>query len=143
MKRMTILLVMALVLFAGNAFAADTATVTVNAEVMASCTFDTGVLTLDFGNLDPAVAGAAANASGALDFTCAAGTTYSMSAPAADVLTDGTNNINYSITLSGDVSGTSAGGAQSLTVDADIASGGFFGLPAGSYADTFTVDLTL
>ncbi|HEX9778894.1 MAG TPA: spore coat protein U domain-containing protein, partial [Geopsychrobacteraceae bacterium] len=76
MKRMMILLVMALVMFAGNAFALDTATVTVNAEVLPVCTFDTNTLTLDFGALDPDLT-TAANATGTLAFTCNNGATYS------------------------------------------------------------------
>lgn len=143
MKKMMVLLALALVMFSGSAFAADQATVTVNAEVMASCTFDTGTLTLAFGNLDPAVGGAAANATGALAFTCAAGTTYNLAAPVAGTMTNGTDTINYGVTLGGDVTGTSLGGGQSVTVDADIAAGGFFGLSAGTYTGSFLVDLTL
>jgi spore coat protein U-like protein len=143
MKRMMILLVMALVMFTANAFALDTATVTVNAEVMAACTFDTGTLTLDFGALDPDLT-TAANATGTLDFTCSAGSTYNLTTAAGGVITEtGGDTIVYATTLSGDVTGTSLGGAQALTVDADIAAGDFTGKTAGSYAGTFTIDLNL
>lgn len=144
MKRMMILLVMALVMFTANAFALDTATVTVDAEVMAACTFDTGTLTLDFGALDPDLT-TAANATGTLDFTCSPGSTYNLTTAAAGVITDpvSSDTIAYATTLSGDVTGTSLGGAQALTVDADIAAGDFTGKTAGSYAGTFTIDLNL
>jgi spore coat protein U-like protein len=143
MKRMMILLVMALVMFTANAFALDTATVTVDAEVMAACTFDTGALTLDFGALDPDLT-TAANATGALDFTCSAGASYNLTTAAGGVITEiGGDTIAYTTTLSGDVSGASGGASQTLIVDADIAANGFNGKTAGTYAGTFTIDLNL
>jgi spore coat protein U-like protein len=143
MKRMMILLVMALVMFTANAFALDTATVTVDAEVMAACTFDTGTLTLDFGALDPDLT-TAANATGTLAFTCNNGATYSFFTDAGgDITETGGDTIAYTTSLTGDTSGTSSGGAQLLTVDADIAVGGFTGKTAGNYAGTFTIDLNL
>ena len=145
MKKMMILLVMALVMFTGSAFAADTLNIDVTATVIETCSFTTvGPVALDFGALDPTVAGDTAAANSNVDFTCNNGAGYGVTVAAATGTLTGASlgdTIAYDIVLSGDTNGTSAGGTNTVNVAVDINAGGFFGKAADSYSDSFVLTL--
>ena len=132
-----------LTLIASSAFAAGSTDLTVQANVLGTCSFDAAAYTMDFGNLDPAAA-ADTNATAQLDFTCANGTAYTIDNVAgARSMAGATDTLPYSIAAYANT-GTGSGVSQSVTltgtvlaVDYDIASG----RAAEAYAEVITINI--
>jgi spore coat protein U-like protein len=76
-KRIILIVAIAMIAFSGVALAGDTNTVTVNANVVGTCKFDSATSTLGFGGLDPS-SGLAVNASTSTTFWCTKGAIYSI-----------------------------------------------------------------
>ena len=122
---------------AGSAFAA-TATLSVTATVNATCAITGG--TLDFGTIDPTTAPKVTATSSGVQVTCTNGTSYTLTdslSSHAGNLSDGSNNIPYSISYTG--TGTGDGTAQTVAITGTIAAGTYNTMPAGSYSDTVTL----
>ena len=146
MKRMQlVVMAAAMLLMAGTAMAAGSATLNVTASVLGTCTM-AGPGTLNFGVLDPAVAGASATANSAgITITCSNGTPYTVTTASANggLLMAGANSFPYSLTLPGGGSGIGTGVAgAAYTVAGNIAAGAFFGKVADVYTDTVTLNIT-
>jgi spore coat protein U-like protein len=76
-KRIILIVAIAMIAFSGLALAGDTNTVTVNANVVGTCKFNSAASTLGFGGLDPS-SGLAVNASTSTTFWCTKGASYSI-----------------------------------------------------------------
>ncbi|MBE0574310.1 MAG: spore coat protein U domain-containing protein [Desulfuromonadales bacterium] len=123
----------------GNAMAADTATITVTAAVVESCSFNTTTATLNFGDLDTLVGGEVTPAVPAsIKYICTAGTTYTIENDVTDLLKNGTSSIIYSLDYTPVDGGTSNGTEQTLSVSGKILDGAYDTATAGAYtADAY------
>lgn len=144
MKKMQlIVMAAAMLLMAGTAMAAGSATLNVTASVLGTCSI-AGTGTLDFGVLDPATAPAAAATSSGLTINCSNGTPYavtsSLGGAGLGVLSDGTNSFNYTLTLP--PNGTGTGVAVAYNVTGNIAAGVYSAMPANIYTGTVTLNIT-
>lgn len=134
MKKFALVLA-ALILSAGSAFAADTATLTVQANVLGTCSFSAPTALLDFVNIDP-TSGAAATATTTLGYTCTNGTILgAWTTPATAVIANGGNNITVNLAYSGQVA-TGTGLPETLTIDGTIPFANYATSPAGLYSGT-------
>jgi len=142
MKKVLLTAVLVLAM-AGMAFAADNATVSVSASVLGTCKFTTTSANLAFGSLDPAVGGNA-SASATLSFWCTKGATVTVSDNKSGTynLSNGTENIPYSVTYT-PASTTGAGKSSpiNLTVAGTIQEADWVNASAGTYTDTITVSI--
>ena len=136
------------------ALAADTAELTVSAEVSEVCNVTTSPVA--FGVIDVTTAGNV-DATGGFSVICTSGTAWTAAASAglgtgastaARKMADGANLLNYSLFTDSDRSvnfvsatGTGSGAAQPNTIYGRVPSGQS-GVPAGSYADSVTISLT-
>lgn len=139
MKKILVLAA-AIALVSSTAFAAGTATLTVSAAVQGTCTITGG--TLNFGPLDstaptPAVGPIAA---AGVTVTCNNGTIFTVTDDAvANPLSNGTDNIPFSLTHVG--GGTATGGIDAYSIDGDIAAGAYDGVTAGVYTSNVTLSI--
>jgi spore coat protein U-like protein len=154
----TLVLAVALALAANSMYAVTVSTTNnnnVTAAVVGSCRWITP-LTMAFGNYDP-FAGAALNQSATVTFRCvrrtAAGDVYRIwFDKTGGNMTDGTDNLAYTLTNSGNPVPTTAGTAvivagtaglggagYQFTVDGSVAAGQDVGV--GNYADTVVVNI--
>jgi len=142
MKRTLIaLLTLSALLVGGNALAAGNATLTVTANVLPSCWFNTLANTLDFGNVDPtATVPAAAVAPTTFDYVCTAGQAITWTLPATATMTGPGGNIVADLTYAGNAA-TGTGAAQTLTVDGSIPVAQFANKLAGAYTGTATLTI--
>lgn len=76
-KRIILVIAIAMIAFSGVAMAADTNTVNVSANVVGTCKFDAPTSTLAFGGLDPS-SGSDVNASTTTTFWCTRNASYSI-----------------------------------------------------------------
>lgn len=147
-KILTIITAAGIVSMAGVAVAA-TADLGVSATVSATCTMTGG--TLAFGSLDPTNAEAKSASSTGVTITCTNGTPYTLSGDdganngnttvgTQKVLTNGTSNIPYSVTIP--AGGTGSGSATAVAITGNIAANTYTGATAGSYADTIKLTVT-
>ncbi|MDT8419468.1 MAG: spore coat protein U domain-containing protein [Desulfuromonadales bacterium] len=145
MKRMMILLVMALVMFSGSAFAATaTSTMTVTASVIGSCSIST---TADMAfNIDT-FSSVDAGATGTVEVTCGSGITYALSddgGVGADytMTDDATGLVPLAYSLAYDTT-TQTGDttAQSFNITGTVAVADFQdpSVVTGTYSDTVTI----
>ena len=144
-------------LVATPALAADTAGMSVSAEVVKVCNVTTSPVA--FGNVD-VTSGSNVDATGGISVTCTSGTAWAAAAGAgngtgatvtARKMTSGANLLNYALfTDSGrttnfgganTITGTGNGSAQASTVYGRVASGQTT-VPIGSYADSVLISLT-
>lgn len=125
----------------GNVMAADEASITVEAVVLESCSFNTAAATLDFGTLNTLAGGPVSPATPAsISYICTSGTTYTIeNNAAANPLGNGTSTIIYSLDYTPTSGGTSNGTAQTLSVSGTIADGAYDTATAGSYTATATL----
>ena len=152
-KRIILIVAIAMIAFSGVALADDTATVTVSANVVGTCKFASGD-TVVFGTLDPSVG---TNVNGTIaqptTFWCTKGTTYTITDD--DGLSeDGTTHrvkhaslaeyIPYSFAYTGTGTGAGAGPTNRITMDIISAVQGtdYINASAGSYADTVILTIT-
>ena len=139
----TIVIAVLFAFVASSAFAAGSTDLTVQANVLGTCSFDAAAYTMDFGNLDPAAA-VNTNANATLDFTCANGTAYTIDdISGARTMAGATDNLPYSIAAYA-TGGTGTGASQSVTLtgtvlaaDYDIASG----RAAEAYSEVITINI--
>lgn len=131
---------------AGNVLAADTATITVTADVQSSCVFDTTAATLAFGTIDPVANVFKETNIATINYTCVAGSTFTV----VDVengtyelinLDDGVTTIGYDLLYDSDpLSGGESDGAQgNFTIKAELAAGSYGGATVGNYEDIVTL----
>lgn len=130
-------------LVASTSFAAGSTDLTVQANVLGTCSFDAAAYTMDFGNLDPAAA-VNTNITTQLGFTCSNGTGYTIDdISGASTMAGVGDNLPYSIALY-TLAGTGTGATQTvdligtvLAADYDIASGRI----AQAYSSTVTINI--
>lgn len=152
-KLMTITMAAVLTALAGTALAADTNTLTVQANVTGTCKFSSPSSTLDFGALDPSV-GANKTANTPVQFWCTKGVTETIAAgngsnwsgtkrQMKETASGGTDLIPYTLTLTKDGS-SNAGPAtpRTLTIDGEVIGSDYIGKTAGGYADTVALTIT-
>lgn len=128
------------ILAAGNATAADTATVDVSATILATCSFDTTSYTMAFGNIDPTDTGDK-TASVNLALTCTNGTAWTLDdVSGAQTLTSGSGPLAYSIDAY-TLSGTGTGATQNVLVTGRITEANYEVAAADVYADSRTINV--
>ncbi|HEX9180870.1 MAG TPA: spore coat protein U domain-containing protein [Burkholderiales bacterium] len=143
------------------AVAAGDATLTVQANVVGTCKWDTASATLNLGPLDPSSTSNATGSNSDLKFWCTKGASYSITDngganKTTTVATTGcgtgvtklvnggaTDCVPYSFTAT-PTSGTGAGPSSlvSVTVNATISNGDYVGRTAGDYSDVVTFTIT-
>lgn len=138
-KLLSISAAVAIVAMAGTALAAGSASLTVQANIVAACSVSAPTA-LNFGALDASAPGATATGNTTIDVNCTKGTTPTLTASATPTLSNGTDNIAYTLTF-GAVA-PSTGVTQNVAVTGDIAAGDFFLKSPGAYAATATIDVT-
>ena len=125
---------------AGNALAADTATLDVTANVVAACQFKTGGL-LEFGTLDsltPTDTGPVAATTNPT-FKCTKGAVYTITDnSAAKPLSNGTDTIVYTLAYTPPAAD---GTIQTLAITGSILATAYDGVSAGAYAATVTLSI--
>jgi spore coat protein U-like protein len=139
MKKILVLAA-AIALVSSTAFAAGTATLTVTANVQGTCLITDG--TLPFGLIDSIAAPAVGPiAAAGVTVTCNNGTIYSVTDDAAaNPLTNGTDNIPFTLAHAG--GGTATGVADAYAITGSIAAGAYLGFPAGAYTSSVTLTVT-
>lgn len=146
MKRLVAIAAAAAILaMAGMSMAADSANLTVTANIVASCAVSDG--TLAFGALDPLTAPVVNVTTNDVRVTCTNGTGYTLSTTAnkgsagnPGTLTSGTNTINYTIAFTS--TGTGTGSAVAVPITGTIAANTYNAAPPGTYTDTIQLNVT-
>jgi spore coat protein U-like protein len=152
-KLLGLAMVLGLVLLTGVAFAADTNTVTVTANVVGTCRFNSATSTLAFGSLDPGVGGDV-NASTSTTFWCTRNASYSISdddglhetgvdANRMQHVSSPTEYIPYTFTYN-PTSGTGNGRTSPITlnISGTVTFANYQNAAAGDYADTVVLSIT-
>jgi spore coat protein U-like protein len=150
-KSMALLVVAASLAAAGAAWAADTNTLTVQANVVGTCKFVSATSTLNFGALDPS-SGADVNGSTTTQFWCTKGvTTDSITAGQGLNFSGGKNQmkdsvsgevIPYTLTLTKDgLSNSGPAAPRTLTIAGNVLGSDYTGKSAGNYSDTVTISI--
>lgn len=127
------------ILTAGNALAADTATVDVSATVLGTCNFATANPTMVFGDIDP-TSGLTYSATANLIFTCTNGSAYTLSDVAAPSIAFDQAGLSYSVAAYA-LGGAGTGIAQTVPLIGSITPAQYASATAGSYTDTLTVNI--
>ena len=150
MKKIALaIVVLAVVAFAGAAMAVDTNTLTVNANVVGTCKFNTATSTLNF-TLDPS-AGGNVTANTSVTYWCTKGQAASgvaadngahWSGTSRQMAMSPTDLIPYSLTLTGGA-GMGGGPTSPLTLDISgtVLGTDYTSAAAGAYMDTVTLTL--
>lgn len=145
MQLQVIVMAAAMLLMAGTAMAAGSATLNVNATVNGTCSI-AGPGTLSFGVLDPVLAPAVVANSSGITITCSNGTPYTVTKSSANggVLKAAlsVDTFAYTTTLPGGGTGTGTGAAVPFVVAGNIAAGAYTGKPADIYSDVVTLSIT-
>jgi spore coat protein U-like protein len=152
-KLLGLAMVLGLVLLTGVAFAADTNTVTVTANVVGTCRFNSATSTLAFGSLDPGVGGDV-NASASTTFWCTKNASYAITdddglyetGPNANRMqhaTTLTEYIPYTFSYN-PTSGTGDGRTSPITlnISGTVTFANYENAAAGDYADTVVLSIT-
>jgi spore coat protein U-like protein len=150
-KRIILIIAIAMIAFSGVAMAADNATVNVSANVVGTCKFDTKVGTLPFGDLDPAVGGNMNNlAATQPTFWCTkgssytitdddglhkSGTTHRMVGPSP------TDLIPYTFTYTASGTGQGKSTLTTMNIAGQILGADYINATAGGYSDTVTLSI--
>lgn len=155
MRKLVVLaMVLGLVSVLGStAFAQQTNTVTVSANVVGTCRFVSPTSTLGFGGLDPS-SGADANASATATFWCTRGAAYSITdddglyetganANRMRHTTTSTEFIPYSISYT-PATGTGSGPQTPITlnISGTVTFANYQNAAAGDYSDTVVLTIT-
>jgi len=151
-KLVGLAMVLGLVLLTGVAFAADTNTVTVTANVVGTCRFNSATSTLGFGALDPGIGGDV-NANTSTTFWCTKNASYSITdddglydtGPNANRMrhaTTLTEYVPYSFSYS-PATGTGNGRTSPITLDISgtVTFASYQNAAAGDYADTVVLTI--
>ncbi len=144
-KLLAIITVVGITAMAGTAMAV-TANLDVSAKITAACSVTGGAL--DFGALDPLTAPLVTKDSTGVSVTCTNGAGYTIALDKGEHisggtqanLSNGTDNIPYSV--SSPASGTGSGAAQPITITGTIAAGSYSTASAGTYGDTMVITVT-
>ena len=152
-KLVGLVMVFCLVLLTGVAFAGDTNTVTVTANVVGTCKFNSATSNLAFGALDPN-SGADVNASTTTTFWCTKNASYSItdddglyeSGPNANQMrhaTTLTEYIPYTFSYS-PTTGTGQGRTTDITlnISGTVTFANYQNAVAGDYSDTVVLTIT-
>ena len=135
---------------AGFANAADTNTLTVNASVTKKCTFNTATSTLNFGAIDPSLAGPANATQATLTYRCTKGATGVTIAPATGTLartltsTTSAATMAYSLVIGSTAAtglGFGSGNDLTATLDASIVATAYQTAPAETYKEVLTLNV--
>lgn len=143
MKKIVALIVAtSITVMAGAALAAQ-ANLSVTANVTGVCSITGG--TLAFGELTPLTAPLVTANSAGVAVACTNGTAYTLGADkgtASDpgVLTNGSSNIDYTISFTG--SGTGTGSPVAVPIMGTIAAGTYKDATPGTYTDTIVLTVT-
>jgi len=151
-KLLGLMMVLGLVLLAGVAFAGDTNTVTVTANVVGTCKFNSATSTLAFGALDP-TSGSDVNASTSTTFWCTKNASYTITDDDGihELAADGNRMENtttagefipYSFSYnptSGDGSGRTT--PITLNINGTAAFASYQNAAGGDYSDTVTLTI--
>ena len=152
-KLLSMVMVLGLVLVLGRmAMAGDTNTVTVTANVVGTCKFNSATSTLAFGALDPS-SGAPASATASPTFWCTKNATYSVSdddglyevAAGSQSMKHASLNeyVPYTFTYN-PTTGTGQGRTTNITlnVSGTVAFADYQNASAGDYGDTVVISIT-
>jgi len=143
---------LSLVLLTGVAFAADINTVTVTANVVGTCRFNSATSTLAFGALDPGT-GADVNASTSTTFWCTKNASYSITDDDGLYETAvNSNRMRHATTLTeyipytfsyNPTSGTGDGRTSPITlnISGTVTFANYQNAAAGDYADTVVISI--
>jgi len=120
MKKLLAVLVLFGIFAAGNALAIDTANITVSANVLGTCTFDSNSYSMAFGAIDPLMAADATQAV-SLAFTCTNGTNWALDdvSGVKTMAGSGANTLGYSIDAY-TLAGTGTGATQNVAITGRI-----------------------
>ncbi len=150
-KLLGLAMVLGLVLLTGVAFAADSNTLTVSANVIGTCKFVSGTSSLNFGGLDPS-AGTNVNASTTTQFWCTkgvatdnitAGQGANWSGSSRQMAGPGGDLIPYSLTLTKDANPNQGPTSpRTLTIAGTVLGTDYTTKSAGNYSDTVTLSVT-
>jgi spore coat protein U-like protein len=152
-KLLGLAMVLGLVLLTGVAFAADTNTVTVTANVVGTCRFNSATSTLAFGALDPGTGGDV-NASTSTTFWCTRNASYSITDDDGLYETGvNANRMRHATTLTeyipytfsyNPTSGTGNGRTSPITlnINGTVTFANYQNAEAGDYADTVVLSIT-
>jgi spore coat protein U-like protein len=151
-KRIILIIAIAMIAFSGVALAADTASVNVSATVVGACKFINKGGVLPFGNLDPSVAGDVNNLSATQPtFWCTKNASYTIAdtggahdAGTTHRMIGATNSelIPYTITFSALGSGQGRDTTLSMNISGQVLYADFKNASADSYSDTVTLSIT-
>ena len=136
----TMLLTVALVTLASAAFAAGTATLTINANVLPTCRFVAAGTTMSFLPIDPtSIVDVTAQAT--IDFNCSTSVAYNFTNPATATIASGPDSMTVDLlyTDGSPIPGTGSGVDETLTIDGTITAANFANKPAGAYTGTATL----
>ncbi len=136
----TMLITVVLVALASSAFAAGSATLTINANVLGTCNFSAAGATMDFLNIDP-TAVVDATAATSIDYNCTSGVVYTFTNPATASITNGTDNMTVDLVYTDAGTGTGSGAVTTLTINGTITVANFTGVTAGAYTGTATLNI--
>jgi spore coat protein U-like protein len=154
-KRIILIVAIAMFAFSGMALAGDTATVDVTASVVGTCKFGVGgglggtnIATLAFGSLDPSST-ADANATVNYQYWCTKGSVAATSADnglnysGSRRMTNGVDFIPYSFNLTNHTqTGAGKGNPLTATISGTILNADYINVSAGSYLDTVALTIT-
>jgi hypothetical protein len=151
-KRIILIVAIAMITFSGAAVAADSNTVTVTANVIGTCKFDSATSTLAFGALDPSSA-LDASTSTTVDFWCTRNANYSIGDDDGlhetgvdqnrmQNTADATEYIPYSFSYN-PASGSGSGPSIpiTLTMDGSILNADYVDAAEGDYSDTIVLSI--
>ena len=135
----------------GNAFAANSHTITVNASVSGTCKFNTAASTVAL-TLDPTLTTTVTGSDNVV-YRCTKGTTpaftltsSSTSSTSGGNLVQGAESIPYTFSSSGGGAGTGMGNSaandKTLAVTVSVDQSGAANVTPGTYSDTIIVDVT-
>jgi spore coat protein U-like protein len=139
----------AALLLAGNAMAADSHTITVNATVSATCKFNAASSTMNL-TLDPTATSTVTQTASVL-YRCTKGTTPSFALSSGSTssatggnLVNGTESIPYtfSSTAGGNGTGMGAGNDKTLSVSVSVNQANAANVTPAVYTDSITITLT-
>jgi hypothetical protein len=143
--------VVTLASIASLASAAGSNTLTVNASVTKKCTFSTATSTLNFGAIDPSLAGPANATQTSLLYKCTKGTTGVTIAPATGTLnrtltsTTSAATMPYTLVIGSTAAagkGFGAGNDLTATLDGSITAANYQNAPAETYKEVVTLNIT-
>ena len=136
-----LIIAIVMVLVATASFAADSATLNIQANVQGTCSFSAASTLLDFTNIDP-TSGAPAIAATTIDYSCTNGVVYTLTLPAAATIANGLDTIGVNLAYTDNGTGTGSGLATTIDIDGTIPFANYSASPAGLYTGSVTLDVT-